>query len=664
MKKNKLYKFVVGLLCAVAMLSGCSEEFLKPDPLSLYEPTVTFSTESGLQAAMAFCDRQLKTNWLYYRAEINNTTPIGSDNLMSDMMIASKTDNANVFIDVATRLTPTSGLEQFTDGNGGNSEINKLGFFWTESYNGIKYANTVLSYIDKVKGMDESTRLAYKGRAYFHRSFYYMGLCFRFRDVPLVTKILQVPKMSYRSTKREAILKMLKQDMENAVQWVPDQKDMKYIGMINKGACRQLLIKIDLATGDYDGAIAQADALINNSGYSLMTNTFGTFVNPFPDTWNITRNVIWDLHRPQNKYIAANKEVILDMPNRDGSGDAQIKTNYMRNFLPFLDDNGTTDPAGARAVNYYAESDTKNFNIKYNYNKALGRGIGINAPTYFAQTGVWYVNGILDNGDLRHSVAVGNWVDPTALYYNNPKSASFGQHVQLYNASGKMLCNDTIRKWFGWPHYKIYMEDAVMNVPTQTQYNGGAGDLYFYRLAETYLLRAEAKYYKGDIAGATADVNTVRSRAHCTQLYSTVNIGSIMDERARELFLEEFRYAELSRVSYCLALSGKPDEWGNTYDVNTYDKDAGDDLGKNGGSYWWQRICHYNNYYNNPKAPVIQNRHFTMGKHNLYLPIYQQAIDANRKGKLSQNFGYTGYDANTPKWETWQEAVADEDITE
>jgi hypothetical protein len=470
--------------------------------------------------------------------------------------------------------------------------------------------------------------------------------------------------MNYRSTKREAILEMLKQDMENAVQWVPDQKDMQYVGMINKGACRQLLIKIYLATGEWDKAITQADELINNSGYELMKEPFGTNVNPYPEVWPITRNVIWDLHRPQNKYIAANKEVILDMPNRDGTGDAQIKTNYMRNFLPWLDDNGTATPDGKRAVNFYAENNG-NFRAKYNYNKALGRGIGINRPTYFAEKSMWYLNGVLDESDLRHSVEAGNWVEPTALYYNDPASAYFGQHVQLYNEeTGRILCNDTVRKWFGWPHYKIYMEDPTNNTPTNNQYNGGAGDLYFYRLAETYLLRAEAKFYKGD-ATAKDDVNEVRKRAKCSQLYnSNVTIGDIMDERARELFLEEFRYAELSRVSYCLALSGKPDEWGNTYNKDTYDKDAGDDFGKTGGSYWWQRICHYKNYYNNPNAPVIQNRRFTMAKHNLYLPIYESAIEANRKGQLSQNFGYTGYDANTPKWETWQEAVADEDISE
>jgi hypothetical protein len=33
---------------------------------------------------------------------------------------------------------------------------------------------------------------------------------------------------------------------------------------------------------------------------------------------------------------------------------------------------------------------------------------------------------------------------------------------------------------------------------TQDNYNGGAGDWYIYRLAETYLLRAEAYFWKGE----------------------------------------------------------------------------------------------------------------------------------------------------------------------
>jgi hypothetical protein len=277
----------------------------------------------------------------------------------------------------------------------------------------------------------------------------------------------------------------------------------------------------------------------------------------------------------------------------------------------------------------------------------------------------------MDDGDLRHRSDVGNWVRMTDLKYNNPASSYKGQNLMLYHPeTGAVLCGDTLRAWYDWPHYKYWNLD-VGNEANQnaTQFNGatagstgGHGDIYLYRLAEAYLLRAEAKFYLGD-ATAVNDVNAVRSRARCTQLYTTVNIGDIMNERARELHMEEWRNVELSRVSRCLALSGKPDEWGNTYNVATYDKQNGTDPA--GGSYWWQRICHYNNYYN--KGPIRSNgrdNYHTLDKHNFYWPIREEVIESNRAGKLAQAFGYEGYDAGTPMWDNWQDAVADESKTE
>ena len=43
------------------------------------------------------------------------------------------------------------------------------------------------------------------------------------------------------------------------------------------------------------------------------------------------------------------------------------------------------------------------------------------------------------------------------------------------------------------------------------------------------------------------------------------------------------------------------------------------------------------------------------------ITIPQSAIDANRLGKLRQNYGYDKYDDSVPMWGNWQEAVADED---
>ncbi len=640
MKTNNLYistLLVIGM-ASVTLISGCKKDFLKPDPLSFYEPEMTFSSRAGLEATTAMLDRHLRTYWSHLQTR-DISVPIGTEYMLSDIAVSSKTDDGNIFADVATRLTPTDGMF--------DNDVNMISFFWGETYNGIKYANTITSFIDNVPGLDELTKQEFLGRAYFHRSFRYLALCFQFKDVPLVTKILTVPKQNYKTTSREAILEMITSDMEKAVEWVPEQSKMAYIGMINKGACRQLLIKCYLATGQWDKAIAQADILINQSGYTLMNATFGTFDNPSPVAWPVTRNVIWDLHRPVNKAIAANKEAILVMPNREGT-DATIRYKSMRNWGPMWNQAALKSPSG-KVLLSVAKTDSK-YRAEYDINGAVGRGIAMIRPTHFAQFGLWSVNGLDDATDLRHSSTVGNWARMEMLKYNDPTDANYGQNLRLYNGT-TLLCTDTIRSWFNWPHYKIYIDDPVfLATPTSNRNDGGAADWYCYRLAETYLLRAEAQFYKGNVGAATEDVNAVRRRAKCSQLYTTVNIGDIVNERARELYMEEWRHMELSRISYSLALSGKTDEWGNTYSINT--------LADN--SYWYQRIQHYNDYYNKNKV-TVRNRKYTITPYNIYWPIPQNAINSNLYGKLRQNSGYSGFDVSTEIWTRWQDAVADED---
>lgn len=659
-KKISAAALATATLLGAVFLTGCKKTFLEPDPLSFFEPTTTFNTESGLKAALAISDRHIRSYWTNTSSN-SNSVVIGTEYLFSDLAVYGKTDvdGNSVNYNFADNLTPTGGAA----GPAGN-DGNYINHFWDETYSGIKYANTVLTYVDAVEGLSEATKNAYKGRAYFHRAFRYLALVFQYGDVPLITKILEVPKQSYRSTKKAEILKMITLDMEKAVEWVPEQKDMTYTGMVNKGACRTLLIKCYLATGEFQKAKDQANILISQSGYALMKNTFGTFYpGGEPKTWPITRNVIWDLHRPENKLIAANTEVIMGMPNRGAQSNIAFAT--MRIFGPLYNSASVKSPDGKNAVDLYARNNS-NYRADLDYGRAIGRGIGTIRPTPFAQRGLWVVNGTEDVDDLRHNSKVGNWGRMDSIKYGTASSTYRGQNLKLYHpTTNALLCIDTIRCWFDFPHYKIFITDAEAEANQGTNAYTGAtkgstADWYLYRLAEVYLLRAEAEFYLGDVAGAAADVNEIRKRAGCTQLYSTVTIGDIMNERARELYLEEWRHMELSRVSYCLALSGKPDEWGNTYDVKTYDQSAGTDA--SGGSYWYKRVVLTGGMYN--RGGVISNNrtlNFKINKCNLYWPIPNAAITANNKGQLSQNFGYNGYNASTPKWEKWEDAVADED---
>lgn len=662
--KNYIQKFVckgfILMAGASMVLTGCKESFLEPDPQTMFKPSEVFTTEAGLRSVLAICDRQLKRN--YVSEDSREMMALPTEYTFSDLMVPAATDKSGFLDNVDNMLRSNS--DQSTEKNLGRT--NSIYFFWRQGYEGIRNANTLLSFIDDVP-MDETLKKEYIGRAYFHRAYRYYALVFQFGHVPLLTQLTSSPKLNYRSTHRDAILEKMALDMEYAVQWVPEQKDMQYVGMVNKGACRMLLSKLYLALGKYEDAKAQLDILINQSGYSLMTNTFGTFFEGGePASWPITRNVIWDLHRPENKLIAANKEVIMGMPNNTADSHTDFLT--MRIFGPMWSDNGyLLSPDGkAGAVNYARNH--ANYDKSLDFLRAFGRGIAtVSGATDFQQHGMWVVNGVEDTQDLRHNHEVGNWVRMEDLKYNNPESEYYGKNLQLYDDQGKILCTNLIRDWFDFPHYKIFLDDATAEANQgANQFNGATtgsnANWYLYRLAETYLLRAEAKLYQGK--DATSDVNEVRRRAKCSQLYTSVNIGDIANERARELYLEEWRAMELKRISYCLALSGKPDEWGNTYSKDNWDKQSGTDA--TGGSYWYQRLTRYSVYNQNPNGITSgpNTLYFTLDKRNVYWPIPNDAITANNKAQLAQNYGYDGYDANIQMWDNWEDAVADEDITE
>ncbi|MBD0822851.1 RagB/SusD family nutrient uptake outer membrane protein [Aestuariibaculum marinum] len=653
-KIKKLAPFFIG----PALFISCSEDFLEPDPLSFYEPETTFSTESGLKATIAIADRALRGFWIHYSGAYNNV-PISTEYVFSDMAKYGKSDASNTIADYANTIIPTGTFQV------NPSDNIYLGYYWEEGYNGIKYANTVLSYIDDVEGLSEDVKNKYKGQALFHRAYRYLNLVYQFGDVPLITKILEVPKQNYYSTKKSAIIEMITADMENAVEWVPEQGQLEFKGLVNKAACRQLLIKCYLASGRFQEAEEQANILIDQSGYSLMQNPFGQFdEGGNSQTWEITRNVIWDLHRPENKVLSENTEALMIMPN-DGA-QSFLYFMSMRIFGPFWNSGNIITPTdGKRGANRFGLN-SSNYDPNFDYARAFGRGIATVSASYYSQKPMWVVNGIEDTQDLRHNNEVGNWVNMEDLKYSDPSSVDYGENFRMYDDNGRLIVKDSIRDWFDFPLYKLYLHDVESeNNQASSDFRGATtgskAHWYLYRLAETYLLRAEARFYQGNIPGATQDVNTIRARADASQMYSAVTIGDICAERGRELYLEEWRNVELTRISHCLAISGMPDEWGNTYDVNTWDKQSGTDNA--GGSYWYQRIVHYTLYNKHPEGIVIPNgtKYYTMDKRNVYWPVPNSAITANTKGQLSQNYGYDGYDPSIKMWDNWQDAVADED---
>ena len=105
MRINNIFKSGAAVLVVASMMVSCGDSFLEQDPLSFYEPATTYSTEAGLQAALAQCDKQLKT----YRIDGNwNNVGIFTNYLMSDVGMYAKTDMGGGFQDnFDAKLTPT-----------------------------------------------------------------------------------------------------------------------------------------------------------------------------------------------------------------------------------------------------------------------------------------------------------------------------------------------------------------------------------------------------------------------------------------------------------------------------------------------------------------------------------------------------------------------------
>lgn len=662
------------VLVAAGMLSSCSDSFLEPEPMSFYEPTTTFASVAGLESALSQCDSQIKFMYIDGNGNVLTTN---THYLTTDIFLYGKTDAGDPEDDIANKLTPTTFL-----GGGGDGNARML--YWNRSWDGIKFANTVLSYIDKVKDLDDATREEYRGRALFHRAYHYYNLVLMFGDIPLITKLPEVAKNNYTSTSKQAIMEMLVHDLEIAAKGVKPQKEQKMWGVVNQEGCLHLLTKCYLAIGEWKKAEDTATDLINNHGLALMTKPFGTFYQGNEKTWKVTNNVMWDLMRGENVVDGANTETIMPLLNYN---DQQF-TNYMSmrsNFMHWS--NGIImDPSNSCAGDQWDKAPGVNFartNARYHEDqdwlRAIGRGIGCGRTSKYYNLPLWTYDSEIDWQDLRHNREVGNWLEPTDIRYNNPVSIYYGQNYRLWVTEedrdndgnkptlpvGTLLVPDTIRSWYPTPLWKLYILDqsAEENMGAN-QFNGATkgskpsnGNLYLFRLAETYLLRAEAKFYQGNATGAAQDVNVVRARANAKKMFTTVTIGDILDERARELYMEEFRQLEMCRISWCLARSGRPDEWGNTYDINTWDKQSGTDL--TGGSYWYQRCIKYN-LFNHGEIVSAKTLNYRVDKHNLFWPVPKSAITANYKGQMRQNYGYEGYDENIPMFTSWEEAIEDE----
>ena len=591
--KNIIKCLTASLL--VVNLSSCVD--LDPEPLSFFAPENTFMDKEGLEALLITSRKQIKWEWFGDAFNAGYCeTPLVYEYAWSDISVMGAPEVKEIH-NLETQLTPTTNMALHLR-------------YWDLAWNGIKYANTLISRVPKsnIDNEDDKNQLLAEG--YFHRAYWYYLLVNQWGDVPLLLEEVTGPKLDFYSTSRMKILQQMKTDMEFAVKWLPKNVQP---GCVSRAAGENLLAKIYLCTGDFQFAVDATTRCINDYGLHLMKERFGVNAS------DASLDVFNDLFQEDNISASENKEAIFVVQERYGiEGNVAPKGSArMRNFVPYWCNGAAVKtPDGKQGTTYDAGPYEG-----YEWVEKLGRGIAKIRPTNYSQYAIWGKCG----NDIRHND--NNWFNISRLTYNRPASKG-GSEEYFGKPIERAFVSDTMRCYFSFPTVKtlIYKDDInVGKTPT-----GGFTDTYVFRLAETYLMRAEAYYWLGNLPLAKEDVNEIRRRAKAPELPS-VTLDDILDERARELYIEEHRKVELTRIAFLKAQLGQ-----DGYSLGNFSE-------KN---WYYDRIMEKNNFF--AEEYFYSTNAFIMKPYHVLWPVPLTAITSNTQGRINQNIGYFGAEDNIP----------------
>ncbi len=545
--KNIKYGF---LIIMFSLMVSCNEkDFLNEIPSDFYSPENSYVNMTNYSIALT--DLYARVRAIQYNGdEYENTL-----NLLGTDIIVCGRGTADRLGDYATVFIPTKW------------EIFQL---WRDWYKIISNVNTMLARLDASE-LTDAEKLQVSAEAKFFRGFAYRNLVYLYGGVPLILDEIAEPKADFTRASRTEILNQIVADLSDAAKGLPTI-DKVADGKVSNVVAQHYLAETLIALGKYDEAITAASVTINDANTSLMTTRFGSRANqnPFDALLKFTKpgDPFWDLFQVGNQNRkSGNKESLwVAQMEADIPGGLIESTNantnrWERNCNPagWL---SFTDPDGKQGMTTKPYSD---------YN-AGGRGVSFIKCTNFFLLDLWQSD---FNNDIRN--APHNIVRD--LVYNNPASAWYGKSAVLPDGTlNSSTWKNQNWRWYPYPTKTTtpgQHPDGIFENKTLNTLKTGAGttyhDMYILRLAETYLLRAEAYLLKGDKANAAKDINVVRARAKANPVAdNAVTIDYILDERARELVYEEQRRLTLSRTGKLVerVRLHNPQNAGNIQDYN------------------------------------------------------------------------------------------------
>jgi hypothetical protein len=402
--------------------------------------------------------------------------------------------------------------------------------FWYSVYDGITACNTLL---DRADGIEASSSVVdnLKGQAHFLRGFFFANLAMQFGGVVLqVHEVTQVETTAQRSTEQEVWNQAIS-DLLEAEKLLPTtQSDY---GRATKAAAQAFLARVYLWTKQWANAATYAKKVIDSNQFKLLDD-FGAL-------WDcnnqLNEEVIWsvqwskDLKLNGGSNTSGNWGTNIFMGRYDIHTPALIRTQeygrpfryFMptRWFLMMLHENQWWDSRFDRAFRYQ-----------------------------------WNANN--DVPDPAHPEMV---FGDTALFVP-PYAVSTAEKERTKNKYVTLDLNYMYDETTGIPNTREIFPSLLKFYDPErpTLPDPGSTDVVVLRLAEMYLIAAEALMEQGNKEEGVAYLNVLRKRAAWTdELYEQAKLkpedlttDAILLERALELAGECQRWPDLKRTGKLL----------------------------------------------------------------------------------------------------------------
>jgi hypothetical protein len=432
-----------------------------------------------------------------------------------------------------------------------NSFVDYLQQVWEELYKGINTCNAVIDRASTIAGVSDATKKLRVAEAKFLRAHYYFIITQQWGGVDLrLTETLAATKQTSRATEAD-MYKAIIADLEAALPDLDTKIRSSDYGRATKAAAEHLLARVYLtkatssakASDDYAKAASYAKNVINNYGFKLVPD----FANVFAQgTGEISDEVIFAVQYTSDPLTNINSANTL---NGNGNNlhlffgmQYDVQAGMVRdteNGRPFKRLMPTT---------YLLETVFRDRVNDSRYKKTFKDTWYSNNPGTF--------NTAFDNSKAKVTFKTGD----TAIYIPGVEWTVAQRAAKPYQVLVPSAYNQAL-----FPTLRKFLDPLR---PDRT-YEQGSRDFLAFRLAETYMILAEAQLKLGNVSDATTAVNMVRRRAAYSGKESAMTIADaqmdmnmIYEERAREFAGEQIRWFDLKR-------------WGNLVErVKLYNPDG------------------------------------------------------------------------------------------